>query len=282
MNYTLSNGVSIPRIGFGTWQTPDDQIAVEAVKTAFACGYRHIDAAAVYANEKSVGRGIAVGLSELGLKREDIFVTSKVWNTERGYERTLAAFDKTLSDLGLEYLDLYLIHWPAVKKQFPDSWEDLNASTWRALEKLLADGKVRSIGVSNFYEHHLQSLFARCKVKPMVNQIEYHPGFRQQSVVDFCRNEGILIEAWSPLGRGSVLTNPVMVDIAARLKVSVAQLCVAWCLQNKTLPLPKSVTPSRIAANIQVDFEIPQAQMQAIDNLPECGSSGLNADEIDF
>lgn len=280
--YTLSNGVRIPAIGLGTWQTPDGETAVAAVSHAIACGYRHIDAAAVYANEQSVGEGIRKGLSDTGLRREDIFVTSKVWNTERGYDNTLAAFEKTRTDLGLDYLDLYLIHWPAVERQFRNARE-LNAGTWRAMEELYKAGKVRSIGVSNFYPHHLRDLMEDCSLSPMVNQIEFHPGFMQDDVVSFCKANGILVEAWGPLGTGRMLSNETLLTVASRYGRSVAQLCIRWALQNGTLPLPKSVTLSRIEENLRSDdFVISAEDMSLINAMPYCGGSGLNSDEIDF
>lgn len=280
--FKLNNGVEIPAIGLGTWQTPDGETAVKAVSHAIKCGYRHIDAAAVYANEKSVGEGIRIGLEEAGLERKELFVTSKVWNTERGYDKTLRAFDKTAQDLGLDYLDLYLIHWPANARQFAD-WQTLNSETWRAMERLYSEGRIRSIGVSNFYAHHLEALMDKAKVMPMVNQIEFHPGFMQQEVVSFCRQHDILVEAWSPLGTGKMLNNETLKVIADKYGKSVAQLCVRWVLQHGVLPLPKSVTTSRIEENKRVDdLQISEEDMAAIDAMEYCGGSGLNADEIDF
>lgn len=281
-NFRLNNGVEIPAIGLGTWQTPDGETAVKAVSHAIKCGYRHVDAAAVYDNEKSVGEGIRKGLQEAGLKREELFVTSKVWNTERGYDRTMRAFEKTVGDLGLNYLDLYLIHWPANAKQFAD-WQKLNAETWRAMEELYKAGRIRSIGVSNFYAHHLEALMQGAEVMPMVNQIEFHPGFMQKEVVDFCHQHDILVEAWSPLGTGKMLSNETLLSVADKYGCSVAQLCVRWVLQNGVLPLPKSITPSRIEENLDVDgFTISDADMATINAMEYCGGSGLNADEVDF
>lgn len=280
--FKLNNGIDIPAIGLGTWQTPDGETAVKAVSHAIKCGYRHVDAAAVYDNEKSVGEGIRKGLQEAGLKREEMFVTSKVWNTERGYDRTMRAFEKTIGDLGLDYLDLYLIHWPANARQFAD-WQGLNAETWRAIEELYKAGRICSIGVSNFYAHHLEALMQRAEVMPMVNQIEFHPGFMQQEVVDFCRRHDILVEAWSPLGTGKMLGNETLQAVAGKYGRSVAQLCVRWVLQNGVLPLPKSVTPSRVEENLDVDgFTLSDEDMATVNAMEYCGGSGLNADEVEF
>lgn len=276
-NVELNNGILMPEIGYGTWQTPNGDVAEDSVAYAIKSGYRHVDAAACYGNEVSVGKGIA----KSGVKREDLFVTSKVWNTERGYDKTLKAFEKSLSDLGLDYLDLYLIHWPANKKQFANN-DEINLSTWQALIDLHKQGKIKAIGVSNFYPHHLKPLM-KTEIKPMVNQIEYHPGFMQDETVKFCKDNGIVVEAWSPLGTGRVLNDTRLIEIAQKYGISVAQLCVKWCLQNGIVPLPKSVTPSRIEENIKVyDFEITSEDMHAINALPTFGQSGLNADEIAF
>lgn len=276
--FVLNNGLKIPSIGFGTWQTPDGETAVLAVKTAIENGYRHIDAAAIYNNEISVGEGIR----KSRIDRKDLFITSKVWNSERGYRKTILAFEKTLNDLQLEYLDLYLIHWPANRKQF-DNWKDINRETWKALEDLYRDGKIKSIGVSNFLVSHLEDLLENCEIQPMVNQIEYHPGFMQKDIVDFCNKNNILVEAWSPLGTGKMLENEVLINIAKKYKKSPAQICIKWILQNEILPLPKSITPTRIAENIDVfDFEIAKEDMEIINSMPYFGGSGLNPDEVDF
>lgn len=276
-SFVLNNGVKIPCVGFGTWQTPDGETAVAAVREALGVGYRHIDTAAAYGNEVSVGEGIRAS----GLARSEVFVTSKLWNTERGYDKTMAAFEKTVSDLGLDYLDLYLIHWPAAANQF-ENWQDINLSTWKAMTELYKAGRIRAIGVSNFLLHHLQALM-ESEVQPMVNQIEFHPGQMQKETLQYCKEHGILVEAWSPLGTGRMLNNETLKTIAGKYKKSVAQLCIRWCLQNGVLPLPKSVTPSRIKENAAVfDFEITAEDMSAINSMAYCGGSGLHPDKIDF
>ncbi len=275
--FTLKNGYQIPCLGYGTWLLPNDETGLSAIESALAAGYRHIDTAAYYKNEEAVGKA----LLNSGIPRKKLFVTSKLWNTDRGYENTKKAFHDSLQKLGLSYIDLYLIHWPAAAHQYND-WEDVNRSTWRALSELYQDGKIKAIGVSNFMPHHLAALM-EAEITPMVNQIEFHPGKMQEKTLEFCQKNNILVEAWSPLGRGKVLQNETLVALSRKYNKTTAQLCIRWCLEQGVLPLPKSVTPSRIKENMDVfDFSIEQEDMDLIDALPFCGGSELHPDSITF
>lgn len=275
--FILDNGYRIPCTGFGTYKVPGGQVATDAVRSAIEAGYRHIDAAAYYKNESSVG----LGIRQSGIERDKLFITSKVWNTDRGYSSTKAAFAKSLQDLGVDYLDLYLIHWPAAAHRFAD-WNEINLATWKAMTELYKDGMVRAIGVSNFKPHHLESLM-QTEVRPMINQIEYHPGQCQTEVFDYCHAHGIVVEAWGPLASGRLLDNGDLTRIAASYGKSVAQICIRWCLQNKTLPIVRSVRPERIIENLQVfDFVISDADMAEINNMAYCGGSGHDSDRIAF
>lgn len=277
-HFKLSNGVGIPCVGFGTWQTPSGQVAVSSVKTAIESGYRHIDTAAAYGNEQGVGEGIKQG----GVNRSELFITTKLWNSERGYDKTMKAFENSMKALRLDYLDLYLIHWPAVPRHGAE-WQQTNRSTWKAFEQLYSEGRIRAIGVSNFLPHHLQPLMADAEIKPMVNQIELHVGYTQPETVAYCKKRGILLQAWSPLGTGRVLGHPQLIEIAKKYSASVAQLCVRWCLQNDLLPLPKSVTPARIRENADVFFfEISAEDMAEMNAIPEFGWSGNDPDKVRF
>ena len=271
--FRLANGVQIPCVGFGTWQTPDGEVAVQSVIAALKAGYRHIDTASAYGNEASVGQAVR----ESGLTRDEIFVTSKLFNPDHGYDKTMKAFDLTMKELGFDYLDLYLIHWPN-PIHLRNSWKEANAGSWKAFEELYASGRIRSIGVSNFRPHHLSALLETAKVIPMVNQIRLCPGDVHQETVDFCKMHGILLEAYSPLGLGKITEVKVLSEIAQRHGKSAAQVALRWSLQKGFLPLPKSVTPHRIIENAQLfDFELDANDMAAIDSL-EPGVCGLAAD----
>ena len=259
--FTLSNGVQIPCVGFGTYKMHDEN-TTQAIENAISCGYRHIDTAAFYENEANVGEAVR----RSGVGRDELFVTSKLWRTDRGYYNALRAFDRSLNELQLDYLDLYLIHWPAPKKD-GEAWEQENLDTWQALTELYRAGKVRAIGVSNFLEHHLSALM-QTPVLPMVNQIQVHPGWQQAQTVAYCQQRNILVEAWSPLGRGAVLQEPTLLRLSAKYGKTPAQLCVRWCLQKGILPLPKTVSKERMQENADVfDFAIAPEDMQAIDEI---------------
>lgn len=272
-SYQLKNGVKIPCVGFGTYLTPDGDTTVRAVKEAIRVGYRHMDTAAVYKNEKSVGRAIR----ESEINRNALFVTSKVWNKDQGFDSTLRAFEKTLSDLELEYLDLYLIHWP-VPKGHDHDWKKINRETWRAMEQLLEEGRVRAIGVSNFKAHHLNALMETAVILPMVDQIEIHPGLNQNDTIRFCKEHDMVVEAWGPLSQGKLFQINDLDELAERYQKTVAQICLRWHLQRGVIPLPKSVTPARMAENADIfDFELSREDMDYISRI-KCGSSGLDPD----
>ena len=278
MMMNLSNGHSIPTPGFGTFKIPDGEECVNAVRDAIDSGYTHIDTAAVYGNERSVGEGVR----KSGKAREELFITSKVWNTERGYDTTLRACEKTLKDLGMDYLDLYLIHWPANRLQFGDKAESINVETWKAMELLADEGLVRSIGVSNFYPQHLVPILASANIVPVVDQIEFHPGLLQEDTVVLCRQNNILVEAWSPLGRGRLLDHPMLVEMAVCYGKTTAQVVLRWVMQKNVLPLVKSTHADRIRENLQIfDFELTAGDMARIDAFPETRFSG-HPDEVEF
>lgn len=275
--FVLNNGVGIPCVGFGTFEIPDGKPCEDAVEAALTDGYRHIDTAAVYRNEGSVAKAIALS----GIPREEIFLTSKVWNDHRGYENTLAAFDRSLNELNTDYLDLYLIHWPSKRADDNPHWNEINEDTWRALEKLYNDGRVRAIGVSNFKKHHLEAM--TCEIAPMVDQIEYHPGQMDPETVIYCKEQEIVVEAWSPLGSGKMLKSSLLADIAATYGKDTAQLILRWCLQNGVLPLVRSMNAQHILADSRIfDFAISPDDMRRIDAVPYFAGSGFDPDRIDF
>ena len=276
----LNNGVEIPCVGYGTFRT-DPAVTAQAVQDAIAAGYRHIDTAKVYENEVGVGQGIKAA----GVPREELFVTSKLWNTDRGYEATKAAFQASLDRLGLDYLDLYLIHWPANEKQFGADAAKINAETWRAMEELYEAGKIRAIGLSNFMPHHVAELLKTAKIKPMVDQIEVHPGWTHAEEIKKLQAMDIVVEAWGPLGGqgATVLVDPTMQKIAATHGKSTAQVSLRWILQQGVVPLPKSVHVDRLKQNMELfDFELSNEEMQTIAALPNLGGQCKDPDDVDF
>lgn len=275
--YTLINGVEIPCIGFGTWQIGGNT-AEDASAEALRAGYVHIDTAAAYDNEEFVGAGI----KRSGVKRCNIFLTSKLWNNVRGYDETIAACEDSLKKLGTDYLDLYLIHWPNPLK-FRSCWKEKNAEAWRAFERLYKDGKVRAIGVSNFCARHLDALYETAEVMPAVNQIRLCPGDVDDDTVSYCKNKGILVEAYSPLGSGKAFESEKIKGIAEKYGKSISQICLRWSIQNGFLPLAKAVSAEHITENLGIfDFELEQSDIKLLNEMTgECGIHA-NPDEKPF
>lgn len=253
----LNNGKYIPSIGFGTSLVTGDE-CINIIKKAIEVGYRHIDTASAYKNELEIGKAI----KQSNVKREDLFITSKVWKDSMGYENTLKSFENTLKNLDLDYVDLFLIHWPK------NNDEKTNIDTWRALEKIYKEGRAKTIGVSNFLKQHLETILNNSEVVPAVNQIEFHPGLVRKETIDFCREKNIVLEAWAPLGKGKMLNHETLLEIAKKYDVSVAKLCLRWCLQNEVIPLPKSESRERMQQNLNLfDFEISKEDMEIINNI---------------
>lgn len=265
---TLHNGVEMPRFGLGVYKMTDQEQAVNAMIAAIDAGYKAIDTAAVYENEREVGEAVR----NSSVKREDLFITSKVWNTDQGYDQTLRAFEASLERLGFDYLDLYLTHWPV-----QGSYEE----TYRAIQRLYDEKLLRAIGVSNHHQPHLEKILAKANTKPMVNQIELHPQLTQEPLREFCAQQEIAVTSWSPLARGRLLEDPVLAEIAAAHDKTVAQVIIRWHLQNDLIVIPKSVTPSRIVENADVyDFSLAAEELEAIDGLNQNWRSGTNPDDI--
>ena len=261
--FKLNNGIEIPSVGFGTWRMKDQAECENAIISAINNGYKHIDTAAFYFNEQFIGEAI----KKSGVDRRDLFLTSKLWNTEHTYEKTMKAFFQTLENLQTDYLDLYLIHWPR-PIAFRDNWEEANAETWRAFEELYNAGKIKAIGLSNFLPKHIDALLKTAKIKPMVNQIEIHPGLDRSDVINYCKDKAITLEAWAPFAVGSTFEIDELKNLAKKYNRPISQIVVRWFLQNGIVPLPKSVTEHRIRENIDVyDFELSPEDMKIIDNI---------------
>lgn len=276
--YELHNGVKIPCVGFGTYQIPNGEAAVSAVRNALESGYRHIDTAAGYGNEESVG----IAVKQSGISRDEIFITSKLQNPEHGYENTMRAFEQTMKNLDMDYLDLYLIHWPNPIK-FRNEWQSANAGTWKAFEELYKAGRIRSIGISNFHLRHIDELMKTATIEPMVNQIRLCPGDTQDEVVSYCKERNIVLEAYSPLGTGQLFEVPDMKAIAQKYGKTIAQIGIRWSLQKGYLPLPKAVSESHIRENADIfDFELSEQDVQVISDLKGCCGYSQNPDLATF
>ncbi|MGZ7441149.1 aldo/keto reductase [Paenibacillus sp. TH7-28] len=271
---TLNNGVEMPWFGLGVYQAKEGEEVIRAVKAAIRAGYRSIDTAALYRNEEGVGQAVREAMEENGVTRDQLFITSKVWNSDQGYESTLQAFETSLSKLNLGYIDLFLVHWP-VKGKYKD--------TWRALEKIYAEGKVRAIGVSNFQIHHLEDLLADAKIVPAVNQVELHPYLTQKELLQYCHAKSIQMEAWSPLGQGQLLDHETLREIAAKYGKTAAQVILRWDLQVGVVTIPKSVRAERIAENADIfDFALSEGDIRAIDRLNQNKRFGADPDNFNF
>lgn len=273
----LYNGVKMPGLGFGVWQISERDTA-ESVKLAIKNGYRNIDTAAAYFNEKEVGEGIRAAMKEYGVKREELFVSTKLWNDHRGFDKAVQAIEDSLKKLDIGYIDLYMLHWPAVKCWHND-WRQINRDTYRAAEEYYRKGLLKSIGTANYLAHHVQALTEDADIKPMVNQIEYHPGFGQVESADYCQKNGIVVEAWSPLGTGDVLRNKTLVALGEKYGKSSAQICIRWLLQKNIVPIVKTTHENRMIENGNVfDFEISEEDMKTIDAMPYCGGMRFDPD----
>ena len=269
----LSNGVKMPNLAFGTFKVnegDDVQIILDAINV----GYRHFDTAAFYNTEEALGKAI----KKSGIPREEFFVTTKVWKTCMGYEGAKKSFEESLEKLDMDYVDLLLIHWP--RPDAESDWKQLDIETWKAFEEIYKEGKAKAIGVSNFLNHHMQNILDNCEVVPMVNQIEFHPGYIQKDVVNFDKEHGIVVEAWSPLGRERVFKDEVLNELAEKYGKSVAQICLAFALQMDVVPLPKSSSIERMKQNMEIDFELEKEDFEKIVNMEEMGWSGLDPDLI--
>lgn len=266
----LNNGVNMPWLGLGVWKVENGGTVAETVKSAIRMGYRSIDTAAVYGNETGVGQGIR----ECGVPREELFITTKVWNSDQGYDSTLAAFDTSLDKLGLEYVDLYLVHWP-VKGKYVE--------TWKALTRLYQGGRVKAIGVSNFQIHHLEDIIRETGVIPAVNQVEFHPYLTQKPLLSFCKDKGIQLEAWSPLAQGALTKHPVLEEIGVKYGKSASQVILRWDLQNGVVTIPKTVHEGRLKENAHIfDFVLSPSDMEAIDALNRNERKGSDPDNFNF
>lgn len=272
-HYVLNNDVEIPAVAFGTYKAADGKSA-DVIRAAIGAGYRYFDTASFYGTETY----LAEAIRESGIPRREFFIASKLWKDEMGYENVKSAFERTLNNLRTDYLDLYLIHWPLPEPGYKE-WRQLDKETWRAMEELYEAGKIRAIGLSNFLPHHIENILKDCRVRPAVDQIEYHPGYSQEAVVNYCRERGILVQAWSPIGRSRVLDEPLVKELAAKYDVSPAQICLKFAVQRNIIPLPKSSSEDRMRENLDLySFELEQDDIWRLSTMPQTGWSGEHPD----
>ena len=272
-HYILNNGVEIPAIAFGTYKAADGKSA-DVIRAAIEAGYRYFDTASFYGTETYLAQAVR----ESEISRDEIFIASKLWKTEMGYENVKSAFERSLDKLNTDYLDLYLIHWPLPDPEYKD-WKQLDKETWRAMEELYQAGKVRAIGLSNFLPHHIDNILEDCTVRPAVDQIEYHPGYSQEAAVQYCKERNILVQAWSPIGRQRVLEEPLVLELAGKYAVSPAQICLKFAVQRGIIPLPKSSSVERMKENLDLySFEMEREDIWRLATMPQAGWSGEHPD----
>lgn len=274
----LSNGVQMPGIGFGTWQVPTDSTLENAVSAALKLGYRFFDTAQIYGNASAIGRGVLLS----DLPRAEIFISSKIWTSHRSYDGVMRAFTDIIEQLKTTYLDQLLIHWPATQGE-PMIWQSQNAGTWRALEDLYEQGAVKVIGVSNFLPHHLVPLLARARIRPMVNQLEIHPGYPQFAAVNFCFKQNIAVQAWSPLGRGGLTHHPLLIELGEKYGVSPALIALRWSLQHGFIPVVKALDAEHMKSNLDAfGLTLEDEDMTRLDTMQQVAFSGLHPDIVTF
>lgn len=274
----LSNGVQMPGIGFGTWQVPTDSTLENAVSAALKLGYRFFDTAQIYGNASTIGRGVLLS----DLPRAEIFISSKIWTSHRSYDGVMRAFTDIIEQLKTTYLDQLLIHWPATQGE-PMIWQSQNAGTWRALEDLYEQGAVKVIGVSNFLPHHLVPLLARARIRPMVNQLEIHPGYPQFAAVNFCFKQNIAVQAWSPLGRGGLTHHPLLIELGEKYGVSPALIALRWSLQHGFIPVVKALDAEHMKSNLEAfGLTLEDEDMTRLDTMQQVAFSGLHPDTVTF
>ncbi|MBQ6981481.1 MAG: aldo/keto reductase [Synergistaceae bacterium] len=265
----LNNGLTIPAIGFGTYKSE-----LESIVSALEGGYKYLDTASYYGNE----RDISMALEQTGVKREEVFIASKIWRSDMGYDSTMKSFSRTLENLRTDYLDVLMIHWPRPNLELRE-WKALDLETWRAMEDLHSKGKIRALGLSNFLPYHSENILAHCRVRPSIAQLEFHAGHTQAFALEYYRREGIQVQAWSPIGRGRVLADELIIELAGKYHVTPAQVCIRFCIQEGVMPLPKASTPERLRENLEcLDFEIDDEDISRIENMPPMGWSGEHPD----